>query len=74
MHLITETPRAAEGLLYALVVMTEAALPFLFFPFLRERTKNTLNRKTARDYRNAGLRKLFIAAAMIALPLLLTSM
>jgi hypothetical protein len=74
MHFSTETPRMAQLVLYVLVIMTEATIPLLFFPFLRERTKSTLNRKTTGDYRNAGLRKVAIAAVMIALPLILPSL
>jgi hypothetical protein len=74
MHFSTEKARMAQLVLYVLVIMTEATIPLTFFPFLRERTKSTLKRKTTVDYRNAGLRKLAIATVMVALPFLLPSL
>ncbi|MBL0176449.1 MAG: hypothetical protein IPP94_14495 [Ignavibacteria bacterium] len=67
-HFITEVPKLGQLVLYVQIIMTELTIPLNFISFLRDRTKNTLNKKTSADYRNAGLRKFAIAAVMLILP------
>ncbi len=69
-HFITEQPRIGQLLLYIQTLMFALSAPLNFIPFLRTRTKNTLNAKSASDYRSSGLRRLLIAAIMIILPLI----
>jgi hypothetical protein len=69
-HLLFETPRIAEGILYFQVVMFEIVLPFHFMPFFRQRMVNTLGKKTADQYRSLGWKRIAIAVVMVAVPLL----
>ncbi len=69
-HFILEIPRVSQILLYAMIILFDLMIPFHFMKFFRDRMVGTLKQKTAAQYRNSGLKRLAIAAAIILLPLI----
>ncbi len=70
-HLILETPKVGEIILYGQVAMFVLVLPFHFIGLFKARMVATLKKKTDSAYRNAGLLKLIVGAAMIAAPFII---
>lgn len=71
LHLIFETPKWSEAILYVQVTLFIIAMPFHFQSIFRSKMVSTLQKKTDADYRKSGKRKLLIGAIMIAFPLIL---
>lgn len=65
LHAFFETLRIGEILLYAQVIMFVIILPFHFMDLFRGRMVSTLKKKTDKDYKNAGFRKVVISGLMI---------
>lgn len=70
LHVIFETPRVGELLLYGQVVLFIITLPFHYMDLFRGRMASTLKKKTDRDYKNAGFRKIVVSAFMILAPII----
>ena len=65
LHVIFETPRVGEILLYGQVILFVMVLPFHFLSLFRGRMASTLKKKSDKDYKNAGLRKIVVSGLMI---------
>ena len=72
LHFTAERARLGQLLLYVQVILFAATLPLNFMPFLRERTKSTLNRKSTADYKSSGLKKLVLIAITVLAPFIFT--
>jgi hypothetical protein len=68
LHVILETPKLGQALLYAQVLLFTVMLPLHFMPFMRNRMSRTLGAKSNADYRRSGMIKVVVGAVMIALP------
>ena len=70
MHFVLETAKVSQILLYAMVLLFDIMMPFHFMPFFRDRMAGSLKQKSASQYRNSGLKRLAIGAAIILLPMI----
>jgi hypothetical protein len=65
LHAFFETLRVGEILLYAQVILFVIVLPFHFMDLYRGRMVSTLKKKSDKDYKNAGFRKVVVSGLMI---------
>lgn len=70
-HAILEGPRMGQILLYGQVVMFVLVLPFHFMSLFRGRMSSTLKKKTDKEYKSAGTRKIIVSALMILAPIII---